>query len=271
MRKHLVWVVAAGLAFSMYGVAWAANTQTIDHLLTPSKKLPAKSKFGKPAKLKVAVSTRDANDPSARPSPSKVVNVDFDKDVKFNTDGVKKCTANISTASTATATQLCSASKISLGATIPYSRPTSRASASITSAQNAAVVKPAVGSNINAVVTAFNGPKQGGKPSILLHTNNVVTGTTVLTGVLNPPSQAGYGKTLAVTTPPLAGGQASILDFTVTIKKNYKKTVKGNRVTVGFVGVNCKDKKLKTQARATFADGSTASGTHVQACTKKPS
>jgi hypothetical protein len=262
MRKHLVWVLALVVVFGAYGIAQALNTQTIQATFKPNKKLPPKSKRGKPAQVKVTVSTRDAQDPSKRPSPSEVFNVDFDKDVKFNTDGVKKGTANISSASTATAISLCKASKISFGGTVPYGSGTP---------QNAAVVQPAAGSNINAVVTAFNGPKSGGKPSILLHTSNPVTGTTVLTGVINPPSQAGYGKTLVVQTPKLAGGNASIIDFTVTVKKNYTKRIRGKKVTVGYVGVNCKDKKLRTQARVQFQDQSTASATSVQKCTKRPS
>jgi hypothetical protein len=263
MRKHLVWVLALVVVFGVYGIAHALNTQTIQTTFVPNKKLPPKSKRGKPAKLRTAVSTRDAQDPSKRPSPSEVFNVDFDKDVKFNTDGVKKCTANITSASTTTATSLCKASKISFGASVPYG--------GTVTPQNAAVVQPAAGGNINAVVTAFNGPKQGGKPTILLHTSNPVTGTTVLTGVLQGSTQAGYAKTLVVTTPKLAGGNASIIDFTVTVKKNYTKRIRGKKVTVGYIGVNCKDKKLKTQARVQFQDQSTATATSVQKCTKRPS
>jgi hypothetical protein len=255
MRKHLVWVIAAGLALSMYGIAWAANTQTIQGTVSP-KKLFKKTK--KPVKLKLTVSTRDTTNPSARPSPSASVNVDLDKDLALSSKGLKTCNpASIATASTATAVQTCGGAKISAGATVPYGSGTP---------QNAAVVRPAVGSDIPAVVTVFNGPPSGGAPTVVLHTSNVVTGTTVLTGKIVKSTQAGYGKTLVVTTPPLAGGQASIIDFTATIKKTYK--FKGKKRS--FVSSSCRDKKIKFQARAIFTDGSQASGTSVQKCIRKP-
>jgi hypothetical protein len=256
MRKHLVWVLALAVALGGASFAWAANTQTVNGQVTPKKLF---KKVKKPITLRLTVSTRDAADPTARPTPSSQVNVDIDKDIGFFNKGLKTCNpSSISTASTATAKSTCGNARVSTNNQVPYG--------GSGTPQNAAVVRPQAGSDIAAVVTVFNGPPQGKKPVVVLHTVNATTGTTVLTGVVGPPTAAGYGHTLAVPTPALAGGLASIIDFTAQIKKTYK--FKGKKRS--FVSSSCRDKKLKFQARATFQDGSSASGTSLQKCKIKP-
>jgi hypothetical protein len=254
MRKHLVWVLAIAITATAVGVAWATEVYQVQGKIAP-KKLPKKKK--KPVTLTAGISHRVVEDPSARPAPSASVNLDFDKDIKLYTKGLKTCNASsISTASTATATQKCGAAKLSIGPTVPYG--------SGSTPKNAAVVRPAVGSDINAVVTVFNGQPQGGSPVVLLHTVNPVTGTTVLTGkVVGGPT--GFGRSLAVSTPPLAGGQATIIDFTTTIKKTWK--FKGKKRS--FVSSSCRDKKIKFQARYVGQNGSSANSTVVQKCIQK--
>ena len=253
MRKVLVWGLAMAVALSAVGVALAANIQTIQSTVSP-KKLPKKGK-PKGITIRTAESTRDASDPNGRPTQSTVFNVDLDKDIKVNVNGLKKCNpSSISTASTATAISKCGKAKVSVGATVPYG------GSGIP--QNAAVVRPAAGSDIAVVVTVFNGTPSGAKPTLLLHTANTTSGAAVLTGTLQKSSQAGYGKTLTIPTPPFAGGLATIIDLTVKLHRKYK--VGGQ--THQYIAANCHDKKINVQARVFFEDGSNAQARSVQKC-----
>lgn len=254
MRRHLVWVLASSAALGTVAIAQALNTQTVQVTVSPHKKLPKKG-TGKSVKAKLTLSTRDAADPAARPTAGRSVNIDFDKDLRLFTKGLKRCNpSSIASATTEAAIQKCGKTKVSVGRTVPYGSGTP---------QNAAVVRTPVG-DIPAAITVFNGTPSNGRPRVLVHTVNSVSGTTLLEATL-VKGPAGYGESLLVVSPPVAGDQASIIDFTVTVKKSFK--YKGD--PHGFVQATCKDRKIKSQARARFADGSTASGTFVQSCTGK--
>jgi hypothetical protein len=249
MRKHLVWVLALAVAIGAAGIAWGAVTETMQGSVSP-KKLPKKK--AKPVKLRIASSARDASDPSARPSPSTVVNYDLDKDIKIFTTGLKTCNPNsISSSSTAQANQKCGKARISVPGTVPWG--------GAGNPLNSAVVRTPVG-DIPAVVTAFAGQNQ----TIVVHTVNSVTGTTVLVAKVKK-GPAGYGKTISAPTPPLAGGTATLIDFTTTIKKRF--FYRGKKRSV--VSSSCRDKKIKFQVRSSRQDGTTASDTAVQTCIQK--
>jgi hypothetical protein len=260
MRKKLVAVAALtiALAVGVSGIAWGVINEPIQATVSP-KKLPKKKK--QPIKLRIASSARDASDPSARPSPTTVVNYDLDKDLKVFTTGLKTCNPSaISTASTATALQKCGKARISVSGSVPWNGRTTPSSGPL----NAAVVRPEAGNDIEAVVTAFNGKPSGGSPTLVIHTVNAVTGTTVIIAkVIKGP--AGYGKTISATTPPLAGGLATLIDFTTTIKKTY--SYRGKKRSV--VSSSCRDRKLKFQIRSVRKDGTTTGSTSQQTCKQK--
>ena len=131
--------------------------------------------------------------------------------------------------------------------------------------QGAATVRTAAGGTLNAIVTAFNGVKSGGSPTIYLHVD--IQGSTtkpILTGTLT-------GNTLTVQVPVTAG--TTITHFTTTInqlvtkKKRNKKT--GKLVKTFYISAKCSHRSWSSSNTTTFQDGSTKSESIVQPCKKK--
>src|SRR5919108_2185752 len=183
MRKHLVWALALSAALGTAGIAQAVNTQTVQVTVSPHKKLPRKG-TGRSVKAKLTLSTRDATDPAAQPTPGRSVNIDFDKDLRLFTKGLKRCKpSSIASASTEAAIQKCGKAKVSVGRTIPYGSGTP---------QNAAVARTAFG-DVPVAITVFNGTRSKGRPTVLVHTVNSISGTTLLVATL-VKGPAGYGE-----------------------------------------------------------------------------
>ncbi len=175
MRKGLVAAVVVGLAgaLSAIGISSAATTVSI----APSKgiapsKLP-KTKF-KAASLNVVV---DSNTDTPEELPTAVTNtvLDFDDDAKITTTGLKTCGADLANTTTQQARNKCPKAIVGTG--------------------TAQAVIPAAPDPVttNGVVTAFNGPKQGGNPTIILHVRTDVGITQVLTGVIRKINAGDYG------------------------------------------------------------------------------
>jgi hypothetical protein len=96
-------------------------------------------------------------------------------------------------------------------------------------------VADVVGTDLPAVVTAFNGTPVNGHPSIVLHSRvEQASLTTVLVGEIRPPARGGgpYGYSLNVPVPPLAGGAAAIERFQTTVQKKITSKV-------GYISGKC--------------------------------
>lgn len=197
-----------------------------------------------PSSLFIEVST-STDQVNGRPSPTKRVQLDFDDSLKFTTQGLAQCTANLEGKTTQQARNLCASSRVGQGSA------------------DAKVGPCGPGPCIDVtdtVVTAFNGrPTSAGFPVILLHSRSESQGTTlVLKGILKPsPNTSGendYGKRLDVNNiPPLAGGGGSLVRFDTTVKKSFR--VNGNQKH--FITAKCDDpdNNLDIQAEFTYEDG----------------
>jgi hypothetical protein len=231
-RVFITGVLALGVAVAVSGIAAAAAgdpVQKIDAVVSP-KKLPASDL--KPAKLHVTTETfydsgTGADDPARIPPKASKAVISLPDNLEFDPSVVPQCKTDISTLSSDAAIAACKTSQVSTASTT----------------KNAAVAAVPLGPgqsrvNLDARVVAFNGPKQGGKPSILLHSYipqlNV---TTLLVGVLKNASGK-YGNKLDVTIPPLAGGAGAIRMFSVEIKKGayVQGTCPANDKTLHFAG-----------------------------------
>jgi hypothetical protein len=115
------------------------------------------------------------------------------------------------------------------------------------------------GGALSAVVTAFNGQPEGGKPVILLHTSvNNDALDPVLKGVLDPSS-----NTLSVQIPN-TGTAITHFDTTINKIKTGKKSY--------YVMARCKKKKwVNTETTSYLGGGPTTTATSVQKCKQKPS
>jgi hypothetical protein len=245
LRKHLIWVLALAVAVAAVGVTSAigANSQTIKGTIAPAKQ--KKRTFGK-ASINVVTTT---NDTDGTVSPATRAQIFFDDDIKFDTRGVARCAkAKVDgNKTTAAAKAACPRSVVGGG----------KASVAIAGNPNA----PAA-----AVVTAFNGVPQGGKPVILLHSYSEATGLApVLVGVLKGTG-GDFGKVLDVTIPPLPFGSA-ITSFQTKVQKSTRFRGK----TVNYVSARCKDGNRRWNFKGTFTyDGSPSkTATSSQRCTVK--
>jgi hypothetical protein len=257
MRKHLIWVLALAAAIVSVSVASIAsavpNIQLITGTFTP-KKLPKKKRA--PIKLFTDVSATNPGNPNQIPNPTTLAKVDYDKDGAFYQKGFPTCDPTQFTAATTTAQAktTCDDSQIGTGGS-QIAVPTGPSTPPL---------------NVTAVVTAFNGANK----TVVLHTYNSLSGAQTLVGKIgpaekgSPPAGAGpgYGITLTVPVPPLAGGTAVITQFDATVKKIY--TYRGKKRSL-FSSRCGPGKKLNVQARFTDNQGQVAVGTGSQKCKQK--
>jgi len=167
----------------------------------------------------------------------------FDRDYKFNPGKLPQCsTASLVGKDAAGARAACPKSIVG---------------------QGAAVLTTALSSTLHGTVTAFNGVKSGGNPTILLHVD--VQGSTtkpILTGTLT-------GHVLTVQVPLVPGVEISDFQTTINQLVTKKKKVHGKTVKTFYVMAKCSHKKWTHSETTTFENGSTTSATFTQKCKQK--
>jgi hypothetical protein len=232
--------LVAALAVAGVSMAGEASqsgvTQSADLTVSPTKLPVKKTKTVDPkdVSLNVDVGIR-SDDPVNKVPSAKEVQLDFDKDLTFNTKGIPTCDENtIATLNNAQAKEACKKAIVGSGT----------ASATCSPSEDPPDI-PGV------KVNAFNGKPQGGNPVLLLHTDANLGGNstiTILPGVLKKAGGA-FGRTLVVTVPPLAGGACSIVDFETTVGKGEI-----NKKYSNYVAGTCKDKQIDLAGRFFFND-----------------
>ena len=252
MRKHLIWVLGLAVAVGsvvLASLAFAApNTQTIDGKVG-TKKLPKDKRVA--VSLTTNVEATNAGNANQVPNPTTFARVDFDKDILIQQKGFPTCDPSQFGASSTIqdVKNECGDAVVGTG-TATIKVPTATGSPPLTvNAQT-----------IGAVV-------KGNK--LLLHSYNSLSGGQPLVGTFaKTPGSAGggYGLTLNVPVPPLAGGTAVITQFgLVTNKISYNHGGK----KLAIVSAKCSDKKLQFQARFTDNQNQLAVGKDTFACKQK--
>ncbi len=223
MRKHLVWVLGLALAVGVSAIAFGANTtqntQKMKVTLKPAK--GGKTTY-KQVSLRSLTTTGTKTTGTYALTPVSKAQILYDKDIKFDTKGLKTCdSSKITGTTTAAALAACGNAKVGKG----------KAVVQISG-------NPAPANTVSAVITAFNGKPKGGKPVILLHTRvDAIASTTVLVGTLNK-IKGKYGWRLDVVVPPLPAATATtIFDVTVT-----HKPVKVGGVKHTYISAKCSHK-----------------------------
>jgi hypothetical protein len=159
----------------------------------------------------------------------------FSKDIKFTPGNLPQCNLTaIATVPQATADAQCAGAKVGTGG---------------------AQIQPG---NLRGVVAAYNGTKQGGSPTIGLHTDiflpsgNYSGLSTTLVGVLNTKS-----NTLTVSIPP-TGTSITHFDTTITKRKTGKSSF--------YIMARCRKGKWLNSETTTFTNGQTTSASTKQKC-----
>ncbi|MFN8162164.1 MAG: hypothetical protein U0R52_14090 [Solirubrobacterales bacterium] len=245
MRKRVIGGLCLLAALGVAGVAQAAtdNTQTMSVTVSPSK-VP-KSKYAN-VQLKNVTTTGSTATGAFAITPVVKAQIFYDKDIKFDTQGVKQCNASLEGTTTAVALQKCGNAKIGAG------------QAKVKIGGN-----PALPDTIGKI-TAFNSKPKGGKPVILLHVRvDAIASTQILTATLNK-TNGKYGWRLDVKVPPLPAGTAVtvfqvninhkpvVTKKTKTIRRNGRTVRKTIRTTHYYVAAKCSHANRKWSYKGTF-------------------
>jgi hypothetical protein len=252
MRKHLIWVLGLALAAGSFAFAslafGVANTQTIEGSVGP-KKLPKTKRA--PVSLTTNVEATNSGNANQVPNPTTFARVDFDKDILIQQKGFPTCDPSQFGASSTIqdVKNECGDAVVGTGsATIKV--PTATGS-------------PPLTVNAETIGAVVKGKK------LLLHSYNSLSGGQPLVGTFaKTPGSAGggYGLTLNVPVPPLAGGTAVITQFGLTTRKI---TYHSGGKTLAIVSSKCSDKKLQFQARFTDNANQVAVGKDTFPCKQK--
>jgi hypothetical protein len=252
MRKRNLMIgavvgVAGSLAIA--GVVMAAvDSQTYNS--TASKTKQDKKVRGPVGNFVTNVDTIYSGPPGAQFTPPATQTVlTFDRDFKFTPGTLPQCNlASLTGKDAAGARAACPRSQVG---------------------QGTAVIRTLAGGTLNAIVSAFNGARTGGNPTIYLHTD--VQGSTtkpILTGTLQ-------GNTLIVQVPVTPGTAITHFDTTINqvVSQKKKKTLpSGKKKTVNtfYVSAKCSgNKRWDHTETTTFNDGTTKSASFSQPCKQK--
>jgi hypothetical protein len=115
-----------------------------------------------------------------------------------------------------------------------------------------------------SALTLFNGPRQEGKPTVILHARTTVP--AVQTFVITIPIErrgGAYRYRATVDVPPIAGGQGSLTHLDVKVGKRYSFHGKKR----SYTSARCGDGIFRTRGRFTFEGGIVIEGSIEKACT----
>lgn len=117
---------------------------------------------------------------------------------------------------------------------------------------------------VSSLLTLFNGPRQGGLPTVILHART--TAPAVQTFVITVPIETRPGQfryRASVVVPPIAEGHGSLTHLDVSVGKRYR--FRGTKRS--YAAARCSDGILHTHGRFSFADGTIIDGSVEKPCT----
>lgn len=179
------------------------------------------------------------------------VELEFDRDGLLTTAGLSVCQpSSIDSATSEQARKRCRDSIVGTG----------HVEAAITLAGLARI-------KIRVPLTLFNGPRQGGNPTVIGHAQAPFPISETYIIVAPIESRGGtYRYRTAFDIPPIAGGFGSLTRIDSKIGRIYR----AGGHTRSFVSARCSDSILQTRGYFSFADGNVVSGSVFKVCRAKP-
>jgi hypothetical protein len=178
------------------------------------------------------------------PPTLKQVVVDFDRDGRLDVAGLPTCAPEtISGASTEEARALCKGAMVGTGKL------------------EALVALPSGPVPTSSQLSLFNGPRQEGHPTVIVHARlNVPTTLTYafVVPIEKRPGEFRYRTTFNV--PPLANGLAAITHIDIKVGRRY--TAGG--VKRSYVAARCSDHILRSHGIFTFTNGLVIEGVGLE-------
>jgi hypothetical protein len=179
------------------------------------------------------------------------VKIDFDRDGHLTTAGLPACPPD----------------KLE-GAAPKQAR--ARCSGSIVGTGHLAAAIPLAGLGqigMRSPLTIFNGPRQGGNPTAVLHAQAPFPVSETYVIVVPIERRKGiYGYRAEFDIPPIAGGLGSLTRIDAKIGRLYR----AGGSERSYVSARCSDYILQTQGYFSFADGNVIYGSVFKACRPRP-
>lgn len=181
------------------------------------------------------------------PPPLEQAVVDFDRDGRLSTGGLPVCQPSLlENATPAEARGRCPGAIVGTG----------HVDALIGGEGQAPV-------EAGSLLTLFNGPRQDGHPTVILHARTTVPApqTFVITVPIEK-RRGGFRYRATVDVPPIAAGHGSITHLDVKVGKRY--SFQGSKRS--YTSARCGDGILRTHGRFTFFGGVIIDGSVEKAC-----
>lgn len=185
------------------------------------------------------------------PPALRQIKLEFDHDGKLTTTGLP----------------VCPPSRIE-GATPGQARSRCRGSIVGTGHLGATIALPGRSPvDIKAPLTLFNGPREGGDPTVLVHTQATYPAVQTFVVTVRIEKRRGlYGYRADFEVPELAGGYGSLTHADVKIGRRYRS----GGIERSYISARCSDYILQTRGFFSFADGTVISGAAFRFCRPLP-
>ncbi|HWB68978.1 MAG TPA: hypothetical protein VG518_03290 [Solirubrobacterales bacterium] len=121
---------------------------------------------------------------------------------------------------------------------------------------------------IRTPVTVFNGPPEGGNPTVVFHTYTWFpeSETFVVSAPVKRERKGPIAFHVDIAIPPIAGGYGAITHGDIRIGRRY--TYKGREMA--YTSAHCPDGLLEAHGRVTFDNGVVIEGTIFKPCSADP-
>lgn len=182
------------------------------------------------------------------PSPLRTIVLDFDRNGKLETKGLAVCRPEqISATTPAQARRNCPSAIVGTGVatavvTFPESNPIP----------------------VRSPITIFNGPTEGGDPTVVFHaytTIPVPTTIVIVSRVLRDP-RGSYGYHVVTQVPPLVGGNGALTGASISIGRRYYFDGRER----SYISARCATGVLDAHGEFVFENGNIISGTIFKPC-----
>lgn len=254
MRKHLILATAIGAGLALIVVASAlAKPHVIragnlflkdDGGIFPSR-LPRHSQMPISARIDAEIGTIDGSHPPA----VETLNIDFDKSIQVNAEGLPACKENQLTArSTVDAKKACPDAIVGSGeGEVEVAFPEQKPFAA------------------KGPIVLFNGGVHGDDTLLFVHVYVAVPAPTavIATVKITRIHRGHYGIHTVSQVPRIAGGAGSVIKFKLNIGRKF--TYKGKKES--YLTASCPTGLYYTEGNILFADGIALKGTHILPCT----
>lgn len=179
------------------------------------------------------------------------VKLDFDRDGHLTTAGLPVCPpSKLEGATPEQARNRCSGSIVGTG----------HLAAAVSLAGLARI-------DLSSPLTIFNGPRQSGNPTAVLHAQAPFPVSETYVVVAPIERRKGiYGYRTEFDIPPIAGGLGSLTRIDSKIGRFYR----AGGAERSYVSARCSDYVLQTQGYFSFADGNVIYGSVFKACVPRP-